>query len=43
MKVNQLYEQERNNAFSSGIDPLTQKYWDYRNKYSYNGLFKSSI
>lgn len=37
MKVNQLYEQERNNAFSSGIDPLTQKYWDYRNKYSYNG------
>lgn len=37
MKVNQLYEQERNNTFSSGIDPLTKKYWDYRNKYSYNG------
>lgn len=37
MKVNQLYEQERNNAFSSGIDPLTKKYWDYRNTYSYNG------
>lgn len=37
IKVNQLYEQERNNAFSSGIDPLTKKYWDYRNQYSYNG------
>lgn len=37
MKVNQLYEQERNNVFSSGIDPLTKKYWEYRNQYSYNG------
>lgn len=36
-KVNQLYEQERNRIQSLGVDTLTQKYWDYRNPYSYNG------
>lgn len=35
--VNQLYNQERNRVKSMGVDALTEKYWDYRNQYSYNG------
>lgn len=35
--VNQLYNQERNRVQSMGVDALTQRYWDYRNQYSYNG------
>lgn len=35
--VNQLYNQERNNVQSMGVDALTKRYWDYRNQYSYNG------
>lgn len=37
MEVNKLYNQERNRIRASGIDALTQRYWDYRNQYSYNG------
>lgn len=37
VNVNQLYNQERNRVQSMGIDALTQRYWDYRNQYSYNG------
>lgn len=37
LTVNQLYNQERARIQSSGIDSLTQRYWDYRNQYSYNG------
>lgn len=37
IKVNQLYNKEKERVQSMGVDPLTQRYWEYRNKYSYNG------
>lgn len=37
LKVNELYEKERNRVQSMNIDPLTKRYWDSLNQYSYNG------